>query len=120
MLYTKDGTIFYDGDMQIGDREATLDEIASHEQTKVISEKWADFNLYQSEHTVIINSHEYAANKEALINMRMAIDTLADNEIDTWIEDWGSFQTNKVEIGLALTKANQDLRAYRNTLFEVV
>jgi len=84
-----------------------------------IAAKWEVYYDYQLKHTVTINNHKYAANKEALLNMRLAIDTLADNEIDTWIEDWESFQTDKVEIGLALTQANQELRTYRNELFEV-
>jgi len=84
---------------------------------QAIAAKWEVYYDYKLKHTVTINNHKYAANKDALLNMRLAIDTLSDNETDTWIEDWGSFQTDKVEIGLALTKANQDLRTYRNTLF---
>ena len=100
--------------------ELTQAELDAQAAKKIIQDKWNEFNSYQSQHTVIINSHEYAANKESLISMRMAIDSLADNETDTWIEDWESFQTDKVELGLALTMANQELRTYRNTLFGTV
>lgn len=87
---------------------------------QIYASKWALIDEYESTLEVTLaNGHKYAANAESQRSMQMQIDTLAFDEAMTWIEKWDTFQTNAVELKLALTEAKKIIRAYTNLTFGV-
>lgn len=46
MYYTNNGTDLYQGDMQIGDREATIKEVGDYEVKRELASKLQEANAY--------------------------------------------------------------------------
>lgn len=85
--------------------------------------KWALVDAYEASLTVtLLNGHKYAANKNARLNIMQERDSLlgiGNNAIEPWLEEWGTFDTNALELQEVLDEALNLLRAYRNSVFGV-
>ncbi len=74
--------------------------------------KWRAIGTFWNALTVTINGNKYKADEAGSNRMALKRDALAADATTTWYEDWGSFQTNKVELQDAIAKADTDLQAF--------
>lgn len=90
---------------------------------ELLSENWKLVDEYEMNLTVTLpNGHKYAANKNARFNIMQERDSLLGigaNAVETWIEEWGTFETNALELQEVLDQALNLLRVYRNSVFGV-
>lgn len=90
---------------------------------EVLAENWKLVDAYELNLTVtLLNGHKYAANKNARFNIMQERDSLigiGTNAVETWIEEWGTFETNALELQEVLDESLRLLRVYRNSVFGV-
>lgn len=104
--------------------QAEIDTVTSIIQARAAYlAKWALVDAYEASLTVtLLNGHKYAANKNARLNIMQERDSLlgiGNNAIEPWLEEWGTFDTNALELQEVLDEALNLLRAYRNSVFGV-
>lgn len=85
--------------------------------------KWALVDAYEASLTVtLLNGHKYAVNEKARLYIAQERDSLVSigtNAIELWYEEWGTFETNALELQEVLDEALNLLRVYRNSVFGV-
>jgi len=87
---------------------------------QAISAKWAKIGEFWSNLTVTINNNKYKADEAGCIRIALKRDALATDAVTMWYEDWGAFETNKVELQDVITKADADLQAFINAEMETM
>lgn len=122
--YTNDGIILYVGQMQSGDRVATVAEVAQYEAIEIPKEqimaKWQTVSMQWDALTVTtILGHTFAANKEAMRLISFKANNMGDTAVILWKEDWASFNTNIVELKEALNLAADAHQTIINSVFGV-
>ena len=118
MYYTNNGTNLYQGDIINGDREATQSEINAYLSTISILDKWASVENGRSSLTVTtIAGNKYTANRESIMNMTSKINILINGITIKWVEDWGSWIVDSVELAEARDLAEKADQALIDSIF---
>lgn len=117
------GTSLADFETIIAEVEAGIISPQQPTLIEIYKDKWSQVDDYESSLTVtLLNGHKYAANKNARLNIMQERDSLlgiGNNAIEPWLEEWGTFDTNALELQEVLDEALNLLRAYRNSVFGV-
>jgi hypothetical protein len=80
--------------------------------------KWAEYSEYCNALTVTVASgNKYAADPASMASIAFKRAVIGDTDTILWVEDWGSFNTNKVELQEAITEADTLMQAKIIELF---
>ena len=81
---------------------------AAEIEASILSDKWGVYAEYTNTLTVTTAaSNKFAADPEALKNVAFKRDALVDTAEILWVESWGSFNTNKVELQEVIAEADK-------------
>lgn len=85
---------------------------------QAIAAKWQAYSEYCNALTVTTQSNnKFAADPAGLRNIVFKRDSIADTTQVLWIEDWGSFTTDKVELQEVVNEASALMQAKILELF---
>ena len=80
--------------------------------------KWDEVNIARSNLTVTTAAgNTYAANRESINNMKSKIDVLINGATVKWVEDWGSWLVDSIELGEARDLAEKADQALIDSIF---
>lgn len=84
------------------------------------SAKWEQVKSQWDALTITTNQgHTFAANKEAIRLIDLKANNMLDTDIILWVEDWGSFNTNIIELKEVMNLASTAHQAIVNSIFGV-
>ena len=93
-------------------------KISSYNSEISIASKWDQVNLGRTTLTVTTTAgNKYAANREAINNMKSKIDVLINGATIKWVEDWGNWLVDAVELGEARDLAEKADQALIDSIF---
>lgn len=98
----------------------TQAELDAEAADKVVRDKWGVYAEYCSALTVTTQAgNKFAAGQDALKNVVFKRDSIADTDQVLWVEDWGMFTTDKVELQEVVNEASALMQAKIIALFGV-
>ena len=101
-----------------GNYQPDTTKILSYNSEIAIASKWDQVNLGRTTLTVTTTAgNKYVANREAINNMKSKIDVLINGATIKWVEDWGSWIVDAIELGEARDLAEKADQALIDSIF---
>lgn len=83
-----------------------------------INTKWDEVNIGRLSLTITTKAgNTYAVNRESINNMKSKIDVLINGATVKWVEDWGSWLVDSIELGEARDLAEKADQALIDSIF---